>query len=79
MDHGTSEVSTGCTLFAIAAAVTARTGLQDMASATMAAAALIGATASMLPALSRFLDGRQSRRHAEERHRAEIGRPAGVP
>lgn len=67
-----SQVGAGVALLATAGGTLAQQGFQQATALVMAIGAVMGGIASLLPAASAFLNGRQARRHAEERHRAEL-------
>ena len=62
------QFGTALTLFAVAGGLIVE-GLTHLPAFVMALGALLGGIASLLPAVSAFLDGRQRRRQAAEEHR----------
>lgn len=76
---GPNQTMPGITMLAAAAAVVVHQGVQDVVSLVMATGALLAGVASLLPALSKYQDGRQLRRHRAEVHRAEMRRRREAP
>ena len=64
-----TQTGTGLTLFAAAGGILSQEGLQHLTTTAMAFGAFLGGVASLLPAVTAFLNGRQVRRHAETLHR----------
>jgi hypothetical protein len=67
-----TQTGAGVTLFAAAGGIISQEGIQHFTPTLMALGAFLGGVASLLPALTSFLNARQLRAHAERLHLAEL-------